>query len=360
MVWVPAPAQDGHMSSEDPSLMPPTSNPWTALRGLVRRGGRVFGLVLLALVGAVLIKGMFEPYGLFNVDDGFLFAIVLVGAGVLLLRGHESGTDAAAIVRPRNPRSPLGALTLSAGFCICGLMILLGNLRAAEVDISQIAATGLFVVGTGLLIGSWWGRARILIVIGIVLVPLVVMTAFIPFPVRGSVGDTDISPVSIEEVDQEYEILVGSLSLNLLPVEEQLSDDFEIDLTVAAGRVSILVPQRMGLTVNGHIGYGNATVGHGREQGEDLSFHNEIPGAPGAGHLKINFKGGIASLYVERISYRELYGRTRAQVEAEQRRVEEELQRVEERQERRREVREEEPRAATKQRRQRIREGRDG
>lgn len=338
-----AAAQDGDMSSEDPSLTPPTSNPWTALRALVRRGGRVFGLVLLAAVGAALVKGMLEPYGLFNVDDGFLFAIVLVGAGVLLLRGHESATDAAAIGRPRNPRSPLGVLTLSAAFCVCGLMILLGNLRVVEVDISQIAATGLFLVGGGLLMGAWLGRARMLIPIGLLLVPVVVVTAFIEFPMRGSVGDTDISPVSIDEIDEEYEILLGSFSLNLLPVEEELTRDSQIDFKVAAGRVTLFVPQRVGLTVNGHIGFGNATIGHGREEGEDLRLHNELPGDPDAGHLEVNFEGGIASLYIERISYREQYGRSRAEVEAEQRRAEQEAerQRTEARQERRREARQE-------------------
>lgn len=338
------------VSSEDPSLTPPSNAPWTALRGLVRRGGRVFGVVLLAFVGFVLIKSMMEPYGLFNIDAGFLFAVVLVAAGLLLLRGQESAV-AAATLRPRKPRSPLGVLTLSAAFCVCGVMILLGNLGIASVGIPQIAATGLFVLGAGLLVGAWWGRARLLIPIGILLVPIVALTAFIQFPLRGSVGDTHLTAGNMDEVDDSYEILVGTFSLDLLQVDE-FPQRSQIGFDVAAGRVTIFVPQRVALTVNGRIEWGNATIGHGPEQGEDLRFENELPGAPGAGHLEINFRGGIASLYVERISHRELYGRSRASERAEQRRAEQEAAR--ERREARQEDRGRDSTRQERRRRQRM------
>lgn len=332
-------AQDGVMSSPvDPSRTPSqTEDAWSAFRGFVRRGGTVFGVALLTLLSWLLIRAMTEPSGLLSIDPGFLFAIVLVAAGVLLLRGQEPDVgDAATARRPRR-RSPLGILTLSAAFCVCGLMILLGNLGIADVGISDIVATALLVVGVGLFVGAWWGRSRLLIAIGILLLPVVVLTAFIQFPLRGSVGDRHLTFVEIEEVEESYELLYGNLRLDLLRVED-FPERSQIDLDVAAGRVTIFVPERVGLTVNGHIEWGNATIGRGREEGEDLRVENEIAGTPGEGHLEVNLRGGIASLYIERISHRELYGRTRAEERAEERRRERdaERERAQAREERRR------------------------
>lgn len=288
-------------------------------RGLLQRGGRVFGLGLLTLVAFLFFKGMADPYGFLAVDPGLLFAVALVGAGVLLLRGQDATDHAARGVRAPRKRSPLGVLTLAAVFCVCGVLLLLSNLSVDEIGIGQIAAAALLVVGAGLVGGAWWGRSRWLIAVGVLLVPLVVVTGFIPFPLRGAVGDRFVNARSIEEIEDSYDILAGGLHLDLMRVKD-FSGVHEVDLQVAAGQVTIYLPERYGLTVDGHIELGNATVGRGRESGEDVTFRNELEGKPGAGELHLNFRGGIASLYIERISHEERFGFT-ARERREQRRL---------------------------------------
>lgn len=320
-------AEDGVMSApEERSMMPIAhSEPWSRLRALVRRSGRALGYGLLALVAVLILNGMTDPYGSFSIDPGVIFALALVGAGVLLLRGQEPVAAEGTRLRPSRPKSPLGILTLSAAFCLCGLLILLGNLGVSDVGVGQIAAAGLAVTGLGLLVGAWWGRSRLLILVGLLLLPVVVVTGFIHFPLRGSVGGREVYALSIEDVDSSYEMLVGTMSVDLLQVKD-FPAHTELNFDVAAGRVTIYVPERVGVRVNGDIEWGNAIVGRGREQGEDLHFENAVAGQPGAGELEINFKGGIASLYVERISHREMYGPSRR-----------ERQRIERRREARRE-----------------------
>lgn len=304
-------------ASEEQTTTPlPGDESWPRLRVLARRGGRVLGYGLLALVALLIFNGMTDPYSSFSIDPGFIFAVALVGAGVLLLRGQEPMAEGER-VRPTRPKSPLGILTLSAAFCVSGLMILLGNLGVSGIGVGQITAAGLAVTGLGLLVGAWWGRSRLLILVGLLLLPVVVVTGFIHFPLRGSVGGREIYARSIDQVDSSYEVLVGSMFIDLLRVKD-FPAHHELDFEVAAGRVTIFVPERIGVTVNGDIEWGNAVIGQGRQEGDGLQLDNHVAGKPGEGELEINFKGGIASLYVERISRREIYGPPRGK----QRRIE--------------------------------------
>jgi len=284
------------------------------MRALVRRSGRALGYGLLILVAFLIFTGMSDPFSTMPVDPGFLFAVALVGAGVLLLRGQEAVVGGEPVVRPARPRSPLGILTLSAAFCLCGLMILLGNLGVSEIGVGQIVAAGLTVTGLGLLVGAWWGRSRLLILVGLLLLPVVVVTGFIHFPLRGSVGGREVFATSVTDLEPSYEILAGTMFVDLLRVKD-FPAHHELDLDVAAGRVTILVPERVGVVVNGDIEWGNAIIGRGREEGDALHFENQVAGKPGAGELEINFTGGIASLYVERISHRERFGPPRRERE---------------------------------------------
>jgi hypothetical protein len=304
-----ATAQDGVMSTPEEQATPPISvaESWPRLRGLVRRSGRVLGYGLLALVALLVFNGMTDPYSSSSIDPGFIFAVALVGAGVLLLRGQEPVATEGARVRTSRPKSPLGILTLSVAFCLCGLLILLGNLGVSDVGVGQITAAGLAVTGLGLLVGAWWGRSRLLILVGLALLPVVVITGFIHFPLRGYVGSREVYADTIADVDPSYEMLVGTMSVDLLSVKD-FPAQMELDFDVAAGRVTIYVPERLGVKVNGNIEWGNAVIGRGREEGDGLQLDNEVEGKPGAGILEVNFDGGIASLYVERISRREMYG----------------------------------------------------
>lgn len=333
----------------DPVTEPATesSDSATGTRSWLRRGARTTGLILLVFVAWVWFRGMADPYGYLSIDPGVIFAAALVGAGVLLLRGQQPVYEEAEI-RAAEPkqRSPLGVLTLSVAFLIVGLMILLGNLGVVDITIGEMAAAGLFVVGIGLLVGVWWGRSRFLIVVGAVMVPIVVAGGFMHFPLRGSLGDRWIHVRSIDKVASRHELLVGSMHLNLADLRS-FEGEREIDISIAAGQATIFIPEKIGLTIAGHIEWGNASIGHGRQSGDDLVLANELDGKPGAGHLTVNFTGGIASLYIERITYAQLHGPLRQrEVRREQRAREQraEERRAERRTERRTERRAEERR----------------
>ena len=314
--------------STTPEDVPESSSP--VVKPWLRRGARTVGLILLFFVAWVWVRGMADPYGYLSIDPGVIFAAALVGAGVLLLRGQQPVyDDAEAMVVEPKQRSPLGVLTLSVAFLVVGLMILLGNLGIADITIGEMAAAGLFVVGLGLLVGVWWGRSRLLIVVGTAMVPIVVAGGFMHFPLRGSLGDRWIHSRSIDNVAARHELLLGSLYMDLADLRS-FDGEREIDINMAAGQTTIFIPAKIGLTIAGHIEWGNAAIGHGRQSGDDLELANELVGEPGAGHLTINFNGGIASLYIERITHAQRYGPLPTRDGPEARRIERKAERQKE------------------------------
>lgn len=310
------PLQDGRMSTKptEPIERGPGKGILDAARSALRGSGRVVGITILAILTVVVVRKIFSPGGYLSFDPTVLLAIALVGAGVLLLRGQDTVTESERAEQAPRERSPLGLVTLSALFLVAGLLILLGNLGASEVGVGEIAAACLFIVGLGLLVGTWWGRSRLLIAVGLLLIPAVAAGNLVDFPLRGSVGSTYQVFRSLAEVPSDYKILVGHVTLDLVEVSDW-TGTHSLDVTVAGGRVSIYVPERVGVSVSGDIEWGNATIGKGREEGEELILAQHLPGKPGAGELEIDFKGGIASLYIERISHRERFGAPPVEVE---------------------------------------------
>jgi hypothetical protein len=277
-------------------------------QGILRKSARALGLVLLTFVVWVFVRAVADPDGRLSIDPGVVFAVGLVGAGVLLLRGQQPVPETADQAAPMpRPRSPLGVLTLSAAFVVVGVLILVGNLGIARVTIGQLAAAALTVVALGLVVGAWWGRSRFLVVVGVVLVPFVIAGGSMHFPLKGGLGDRFVHARSIDDVATNHEILLGGLHMNLANLRD-FTGEREIDISMAAGQATIFVPDRIGLTVTGEIEWGNAAVGQGPQRGDDLVLDSTIAGRPGTGHLTIDFSGGIASLYVERISYADLHG----------------------------------------------------
>ena len=82
--------------SEGSPIRPDPASPGVGRGGLgnrarewFRRGSRTIGVILLVFVAVVWFQSMTDPTSAFSIDAGVLFAMGLVAAGVLLLRGQE-------------------------------------------------------------------------------------------------------------------------------------------------------------------------------------------------------------------------------------------------------------------------------
>jgi phage shock protein PspC (stress-responsive transcriptional regulator) len=159
---------------------------------------------------------------------------------------------------PRRPRRRpfLGPLTFAVALIVTGLTLVLDNLNVLDLTVGQHLAVFLTVLGGGLLVGTWWGRAWGLIPVGLLAVPLVAVTALAgSVPVQGGVADRMFQPTAVAQVRDAYRLAGGELVLDLSKV------DFEpgappIEASVAGGRMLVVVPDEVAAEVRGRVGIG--------------------------------------------------------------------------------------------------------
>ncbi|MDM4720725.1 PspC domain-containing protein [Micromonospora sp. WMMA1363] len=168
--------------------------------------------------------------------------------------------------RPRE-RSALGAVTFSLIFLALGVVAVLDLLDVFPVGASAYFAAVLTVVGLGLLVGTWFGRARWLIALGLVTAAaLAVATVAGSYDrIRGVDGAVTWAPASHADLATRYENSFGDAVLDLRAVDFTTWDT-EITLAVNFGEATVVVPPDVDVTVTADVNAGDAVV-FGRRPG---------------------------------------------------------------------------------------------
>ncbi len=205
---------------------------------------------------------------------------------------------------PKPPRSGLGSLTFSL------LLIVVGALIAIDLTYRSIPPVGyvtaaLAVVALGLIIGAWFGRARGLIALGIVLsIALTSLAGLSRFNGNFRTGTVTFAPTAMSQLQREYSQDFGEIMLDLTKLDFAAeSEPVNIDVRVQGGNVQILLPRNVDVTVKTHINVGEARVlGHIRS-GVGLGTQTVTdlgPDGEGGGTLLINAQVNLGDLEVSR------------------------------------------------------------
>lgn len=242
-----------------------------------------WGGALIAVVGGLILLG-----ALTDVDGGILVALALVAIGVLLFQTtgagrrastpetevgvDEGGTPPRAPRPPREPKAPrpprerkprersnLGAFT------IAGVLIALGLLGSADIagwlypEAVHYFAVAVLGIGAGLFVGTWFGRSRGLILLGLALLP----PLFITFAVSNAdqifeEWVVDEPPVTGTIVIDE---VIGTRSLDI-GVGDPVVDardavwgpNGRLTIDVGAGEVRVLLPDDVDIRADLGVG----------------------------------------------------------------------------------------------------------
>lgn len=159
--------------------------------------------------------------------------------------------------KPRE-RSILGRLTIAAMLIGMGVLALLDNIAAVPIDADprHYLALAVAILGSGLIVGAFAGRARWLIIVGAILVPTLIFSPVFEFDWSSDRFDITSVPATFGDVQEFYDHDVGNLVIDLteLPWDGRT---VSINANVDAGNLEIWIPHGVGLS-------GEASVDVGR------------------------------------------------------------------------------------------------
>lgn len=164
--------------------------------------------------------------------------------------------------KPPRERSILGRLTFFAVVMVAGLIGAL-DMSGVDVDISAYFAAALVTTALGLIVGTWFGRARGLIALAVVLsFALGVSSGLERFGREWT--PSVYEPASLAEVADSYEFNVGNVTLDLRKVDfSGKTQATSIDMKL--GQLKVLLPPKV-----------DATVEAGVEGGRLVLFNDEF------------------------------------------------------------------------------------
>ncbi len=196
------------------------------------------------------------------------------------------------------PRSYLGLVALSAAIVVGGIF---GIVSAAggSVPGAVVAGTMLGVLGIGLLLGAWRGRARWLIFPALLMLLITQGAAAVDdYRPSGGAGDRTWTPTA---ASQDFQLGAGSATLDL----RQLPPG-PVDVTVqlGAGELIVLVPADTEVQLDGSIGAGEFDFpGQDPQSGVGLSFTHSITpvgGSTAVTTVDLSAEIGLGNLEVRR------------------------------------------------------------
>lgn len=286
------------------------------------KSGSRFGVFLIAIALLVLLISL-DVSG-----TGFAWAIALLVLGVLLYRGETPSTRRESDPNPetqsapplvsqtmaerrprpaREPRQPrvrrvrppsmLGRYTMAAVLIGVGVLALLDNAGALFPDGRHYLALAVAIVGAGLLVGSIWGRSRLLIVAGLLLAFMMGIAAV------GNAFDafTDevrtFTPATVEEVSRNYTMDSGTLIIDLTDVDWE-GEAIDINAELGAGQIEIELPADVGVVINARAGVGQVDVLGRSSEGLGVGRSMMVAGVEGAGDITLTVRVGAGQITV--------------------------------------------------------------
>ena len=184
---------------------------------------------------------------------------------------------------PAKPKetSYLGRITIGVMLVSLGVLAILDNIPGVPIEPQprHYMALATVVIGLGLIVGGFVGRARWLILIAALLVPTLLFSPVFEYDWNSEEFDRTVSPDTFAELEDSYALDVGNMVIDLtdLPWDGETVD---LEARVDAGNIEIWIPPGVGLEGEasvdvGHVGaFGRESSGLGNPT---LQFDNPGP-----------------------------------------------------------------------------------
>ena len=213
--------------------------------------------------------------------------------------------------RPPRPRSYLGLITLSVVVLVTGLLATLEATGVTDLAPVVIPAVALAILGAGILVGAWVGRARWLLWFAIPTLLVTITASFIPSQFGDSlrsglsagVGERSWTPTTVVEATRPHDLGIGSARLDLTElVIPPGATSIPVEATVGLGELIVTVPAGVRVLVGATVGAGDLTIeGLPSTNDPSPSVDAELPGGPATGPvIDLTLHTNVGSLEVSR------------------------------------------------------------
>ncbi len=222
---------------------------------------------------------------------------------------HDShqGPPPAGLPVPYVPPTPperafLGPITLALLLLFTGGTVFADRMGWVNVDVAIFLGICLIIVGVALVVSAFAGRARGLIVLGVLLLPVAWVVNTVDLTWWDGVGDELHTVENLGDLQDEYRFGMGELIVDLSELDlSGESRNLAVGLTI--GEAVVYVPEDMHVVVDLDGRIGEIVIddagGRNSDDGIDLALQAEL-GDPDADHvLELDFDLGIGSGRVE-------------------------------------------------------------
>ena len=294
----------------------------------------IIGVIAMSVLGAADIF-----------DGGFIWAALLIGAGLLYFRRDEAGDGprdddrpvaatppttsphprpAAAgttttsqweprrtttdgwrptpIVPPPKPPPPpsvLGRITVAAALILGGMVALAHNVFSLDISIDQYAALGVAVVGAGLVFGARVGRARGLIALGVALVLTMATFANLPdLRLLDGIGQQSFRPTTAADLDEPFTLGMGQLTIDLTDLELEPGDEVTVEGALGMGEMVVDVPGGTGIELAATSSLGSVSGLGRRSDGTQARITESRAGPEGSPTIVLDLTTGMGEIEV--------------------------------------------------------------
>jgi hypothetical protein len=175
----------------------------------------------------------------------------------------------------------LGRLTASIALVVAGALVAWNLATDHDVPAEVVFATCLAVVGLGLVVGAFAGRARGLIALGIVLTIATSIAGVSENGFRGGFGDRTWTPTTVAAVQNHgtYRLGVGEATLDLSRLEAPAGAEVPVTIRQGVGDLLVIVPAGATVDIEARVRGGAIRLPGGRYvDGTDL--HRDVTDTP--------------------------------------------------------------------------------
>lgn len=179
--------------------------------------------------------------------------------------------------RPKQPpreRSYLGAVFFCLAVITSGTVWVIGQRLHHGATLLVVLASGLLVLGLGLLLGARWGRARSLVLWAALLTLAVAAVGASPVQLRTTYQRVDWAPASAAAVRPSYRLSSGAATLDLTSVAPGAGHTVTTRVRLGAGTLTVRLPSGPEIKVHAQADVGGLELPDGTDSGGVSAAHS--------------------------------------------------------------------------------------